>query len=87
MTMTNAEKIITLRGEEYTHVVERDVIDGKQVVYFVNGYENYPEPMCYLMGVDGTLFTIGGALVTATMLESLKNIYRGFITKECCGKE
>jgi hypothetical protein len=77
-----SDKIVAMRGAEYTKIVENAVIDGKAIAYFENGYENYPEPVCYFMGVDGHLFTIGGAMVTATMLESLKKIYAGYSVKE-----
>lgn len=80
--MTNHDKIVAMRGEEYTRIIERVVIDGKDIAYFENGYENYPEPVCFFAGVDGQLFTIGGALVTSTMLESLKKIYTAYIVKE-----
>lgn len=80
--MTNSEQILVLRGEEYTKIVERETLGNSEVVYFENGYENYPAPVCFFMAVNGSLFTVGGALVTATMLESLKKIYIASITKE-----
>jgi hypothetical protein len=72
------QKIISMRGKEYTRLVERVNQDGKELVYFENGYENYPEPKCFFVGVDGTLFTIGGALVTSLTLESLQKIYHAY---------